>query len=84
MKMARRAILEMNPFFWPGVCRSRSSSAPIAIGAGLFAEKKFGPQLHLLDDGFQHRRLPRDFDIVLVSQDDFAEPFCRLGVCESL
>jgi tetraacyldisaccharide 4'-kinase len=38
--------------------------------AGLFAEKSFGPQLHLLDDGFQHRALARDFDIVLVTPDD--------------
>jgi tetraacyldisaccharide 4'-kinase len=38
--------------------------------AGLFAEKSFGPQLHLLDDGFQHRALARDFDIVLVTPED--------------
>jgi tetraacyldisaccharide 4'-kinase len=39
--------------------------------AGLHAEKKFEPQLHILDDGFQHRSLGRDFDIVLLSPDDF-------------
>src|SRR5437016_12636191 len=38
--------------------------------AGRFAEEKFGPQLHLLDDGFQHRGLARDFDIVLVTTED--------------
>jgi tetraacyldisaccharide 4'-kinase len=38
--------------------------------AGLFAENKFGPQLHILDDGFQHRSLARDFDIVLVTTED--------------
>src|SRR5579872_3536528 len=38
--------------------------------ASLFAEKSFGPQLHLLDDGFQHRTLARDFDIVLVTPED--------------
>ncbi len=38
--------------------------------AGLLAEKEFGPQLHLLDDGFQHRQLARDFDIVLVTPED--------------
>ena len=37
--------------------------------AGELAEATFGPQLHLLDDGFQHRRLARDFDIVLVTSD---------------
>jgi tetraacyldisaccharide 4'-kinase len=38
--------------------------------AGQFAEEKFGPQLHILDDGFQHRSLARDFDIVLVTPED--------------
>ena len=38
--------------------------------AGELAEATFGPQLHLLDDGFQHRRLRRDFDIVLVTSAD--------------
>jgi tetraacyldisaccharide 4'-kinase len=36
----------------------------------MFTEKSFGPQLHLLDDGFQHRALARDFDIVLVTPED--------------
>lgn len=48
---------------------------PVIVGenryqAGLFAQSKFGPRLHLLDDGFQHRSLARDFDIVLVSAED--------------
>ena len=38
--------------------------------AGKLAERKFGPRLHLLDDGFQHRKLARQFDIVLVSEQD--------------
>ena len=38
--------------------------------AGEMAEKLCGPQLHLLDDGFQHRSLARDFDIVMVSDKD--------------
>lgn len=38
--------------------------------AGRLAEAKFGPQLHLLDDGFQHRALMRNFDIVLVTAQD--------------
>jgi tetraacyldisaccharide 4'-kinase len=38
--------------------------------AGRFAESRFGPQMHLLDDGFQHRGLARDFDIVLVTPED--------------
>src|SRR5271169_3980550 len=35
--------------------------------AGRVAEERFQPQLHILDDGFQHRSLARDFDIVLMS-----------------
>ena len=51
---------------------ARKLQVPVIVGedryaAGQFAEQKFGPQLHLLDDGFQHRRLARDFDIVLVT-----------------
>jgi tetraacyldisaccharide 4'-kinase len=54
---------------------ARRLNVPVVVGesryeAGRFAEAKFGPQIHLLDDGFQHRRLARDFDIVLVTPDD--------------
>jgi tetraacyldisaccharide 4'-kinase len=54
---------------------ARRLEVPVILGedryqAGLFAEQKFPPQLHLLDDGFQHRALARDFDIVLVTADD--------------
>ena len=37
---------------------------------GTLAESKYGIQLHLLDDGFQHRSLARDFDIVLITPED--------------
>jgi len=48
---------------------------PVIVGAdryraGLLAEKKFSSKLHLLDDGFQHRRLHRDFDIVMLPAED--------------
>src|SRR5207253_4833637 len=36
------------------------------------AIQNFNPQVLLLDDGFQHRRLARDLDIVLL---DALEPF---------
>jgi len=54
---------------------ARRLGVPVIVGedryaAGLFTEKNFGPQLHLLDDGFQHRSLARDFDIVLVTPED--------------
>ena len=47
--------------------------------AGVFAEQRFGPQLHLLDDGFQHRSLARDFDIVLVTPDDARDRLLPAG-----
>jgi len=47
--------------------------------AGIFAETKFGPQLHLLDDGFQHRALARTFDIVLVTADDPRDRLLPVG-----
>jgi len=54
---------------------ARKLRVPVIVGedryeAGRFAESRFGPQLHLLDDGFQHRALARDFDIVLVTPQD--------------
>jgi tetraacyldisaccharide 4'-kinase len=54
---------------------ARRLQTPVIVGedryeAGRFAESRFGPQIHLLDDGFQHRRLARDFDIVLVTPED--------------
>ncbi len=54
---------------------ARKLKAPVIVGAdryqaGLLAEKKFFSKLHLLDDGFQHRRLHRDFDIVLLPAED--------------
>jgi tetraacyldisaccharide 4'-kinase len=54
---------------------ARKLQAPVIVGedryeAGRFAESRFGPRLHLLDDGFQHRALARDFEIVLVTPQD--------------
>ncbi len=54
---------------------ARKLQVPVIVGedryaAGCFAESRFGPQFHLLDDGFQHRALARDFDIVLVTPQD--------------
>ncbi len=54
---------------------ARKLNVPVVVGeeryeAGLLAEKQFDTRLHLLDDGFQHRQLARDFDIVLVTPED--------------
>jgi tetraacyldisaccharide 4'-kinase len=63
---------------------ARKLQVPVIVGenryeAGRFAESKFGPQLHLLDDGFQHRALARDFDIVLVTPQDTSDRLLPAG-----
>ena len=63
---------------------ARKLQAPVMVGedryeAGLFAEARFGPQIHLLDDGFQHRALARDFDIVLVTPQDASDRLLPAG-----
>jgi tetraacyldisaccharide 4'-kinase len=58
---------------------AREAGLPVFVGgrrfeAGLLAESQAdGPVLHLLDDGFQHRQLARDVDIVLVSSEDLSD-----------
>lgn len=52
---------------------------PDRYEAGRYAEKQFGPRMHLLDDGFQHRRLARDFDIVLLAPDDADQVLLPVG-----
>jgi tetraacyldisaccharide 4'-kinase len=57
---------------------------PVIVGrdrfqAGTFAEERFGPEMHLLDDGFQHRRLMRDFDIVLLTPEDETDTLLPVG-----
>jgi tetraacyldisaccharide 4'-kinase len=57
---------------------------PVIVGesrheAGLFAEKGFGPQLHILDDGFQHRSLARDYDVVLITPEDVQDQLLPSG-----
>ena len=63
---------------------SRRLGVPVIVGesryqAGLLAEQKFHSQLHILDDGFQHRSLARDFDIVLLTESDFADRMLPAG-----
>jgi len=63
---------------------ARKLGVPVIVGedryaTGTFAEEKFGPQLHLLDDGFQHRRLARDFDIALITERDVKDTLLPTG-----
>jgi len=63
---------------------ARRLGVPVIVGesryeAGLVGEQKFQPQLHILDDGFQHRSLARDFDIVLMTERDFDDKLLPSG-----
>ena len=63
---------------------ARRLGVPVIVGesryeAGRVAERKFQPQLHILDDGFQHRSLVRDFDIVLMTERDFDDRLLPSG-----
>jgi tetraacyldisaccharide 4'-kinase len=63
---------------------ARRLGVPVVVGesryeAGRVAELKFQPQLHILDDGFQHRSLARDFDIVLTTESDFDDRLLPSG-----
>jgi len=61
----------------PVLIATKLSTVPVVAGsdrcrAGLLALRKFNPNIVILDDGFQHLRLRRDIDIVLI---DAADPF---------
>jgi tetraacyldisaccharide 4'-kinase len=63
---------------------TRRLGCPVVVGesryeAGNLAEKQFTAQVHLLDDGFQHRALARDLDIVLLTAEDLRDTLLPLG-----
>ncbi len=63
---------------------ARRLRVPVVVGenryeAGAFAEARFSSQLHLLDDGFQHRALARDFEIVLLTAEDVTDLLLPAG-----
>lgn len=63
---------------------ARALGVPVVVGesrydAGLAAQQSFPSRLHVLDDGFQHRALARDFDIVLVTAADFDDRLLPSG-----
>jgi tetraacyldisaccharide 4'-kinase len=87
---AKRGVAQVDPgrssrdFGDEPLLLARRLGVPVFVGedrheAGLFAEEKIGPQLHLLDDGFQHRALARDFDIVLITPEDTRDRLLPTG-----
>ncbi|HAR46796.1 MAG TPA: tetraacyldisaccharide 4'-kinase [Nitrospiraceae bacterium] len=61
----------------PALMGAKLPGVPVIVGrnryeAGLYAHQVFGPDTVVLDDGFQHRGLCRDLDIVLI---DATDPF---------
>ncbi len=64
---------------------ARATAAPVYVGAGryhagLLAEKELGTNgVHLLDDGFQHRQLARNADIVVAHRSDLRERLLPVG-----
>jgi len=55
----------------PYLIAAALSGVPVVVGAdrfraGSLAVERFAPSIIIMDDGFQHRRLFRDLDIVLV------------------
>lgn len=64
---------------------ARAANVPVYVGAsryeaGLLAERN-APQsgIHLLDDGFQHRKLARALDIVVLHSADFEDALLPAG-----
>jgi tetraacyldisaccharide 4'-kinase len=83
-KRASQGVARVEPFDdagWHGdepVLLAQRSGVPVFVGAdrylaGVMAEQNEPSEklvVHLLDDGFQHRQLARDFDIVLLTKED--------------
>jgi tetraacyldisaccharide 4'-kinase len=63
---------------------ARKAQVPVFVAArrfeaGTLAEQVPEAQLHLLDDGFQHRQLYRDIDIVIVNSEDLNDSVLPAG-----
>ena len=92
-KRSSERTMRVEPFddaAWHGdepVLLAQRSGVPVFVGAdrylaGMMAEQGEAPEkliVHLLDDGFQHRRLARDVDIVLLTQDDVEDTLLPAG-----
>lgn len=53
--------------------------SPDRVAGALFAHSRLGARIVVMDDGFQHRRIHRDLDIVLIAGDIHADALLPLG-----
>jgi tetraacyldisaccharide 4'-kinase len=88
-----RGVARVEPFDdarWHGdepVLLAQRSGVPVFVGAdrylaGVMAEQSEPSErlvVFLLDDGFQHRQLARDFDVVLLTKEDVADRLLPAG-----
>jgi tetraacyldisaccharide 4'-kinase len=63
---------------------ARATGVPVYVGAsryeaGQLAERALPPGMHLLDDGFQHRQLARNLDIVVMHRSDLQQRLLPAG-----
>jgi tetraacyldisaccharide 4'-kinase len=92
-KRSSRGVARVEPFddaSWHGdepVLLAQRSGVPVFVGedryiAGVMAEQGEPSErqvVFLLDDGFQHRQLARDFDIVLLTKEDVEDRLLPAG-----
>ena len=64
---------------------AQNAGVPVYVGASRFGaghlaeSMSAAPALHLLDDGFQHRQLARNLDIVVLHRGDFTDGLLPAG-----
>ena len=68
----------------PQLLARRLAGIPVLVAAdryeaGRVAERDFGCTVHVLDDGFQHLRLARDLDVLLLAERDLRDHVLPAG-----
>jgi tetraacyldisaccharide 4'-kinase len=68
----------------PLMLARRLPGVPVLVGSerflcGQLAEREFGTNVHILDDGFQHVQLERDVDLLLASEGDLNDHVLPAG-----
>jgi tetraacyldisaccharide 4'-kinase len=73
----------------PVMLARRLPGVVVAVGrrrdvVGRAVERRFGPRVHVLDDGFQHLRLYRDLDLLCLRAHDLADVPLPAGALREL